>query len=139
MGVFAEINWLAIPFAGLITLFVGGLWYGPLFGKAWMKEVGLTEEQIKESGSPVTAMIKSFLASLALGVGLAIVIIWSGMPPGDWAGGAVVGLLMATLVVGGAVLPNYAFEDKTLRHFSIHLGNIVVSMALIGAMLAIWR
>lgn len=139
MSVFAEINWLAIPLAGLITLFVGGLWYGPLCGKAWMQEVGLTEEQIKESGSPITPMVKSFFASLVLGVGLAIVIIWSGMPPGDWAGGAVAGVLMAVLVVGGAIFPNYAFEDKTFRHFLIHLGNIVISMALIGAMLATWR
>lgn len=139
MNVFSEINWMAIPLAGVITLFVGGLWYGPLFGKAWMAEVGLTEEEIKASGSPAAAMAKSFVASLVLGIGMAIVINWSGMPAGDWMGGAVAGALMAILVVAAAVFPNYAFEDKSLRHFMIHMGNITVSMVLIGAMLAVWR
>lgn len=139
MNAFAEINWLAVPVAGLITLFVGGLWYGPLFGKVWMQEFGITEEEIKASGSPAPAMIKSFIASMVLGIGMSLVISWSGMPAGDWAGGAVVGACVAILVVGGAVFPNYAFESKTLRHFLIHLGNITVSMVLIGAMLAVWR
>lgn len=139
MNAFNEINWLAIPVAGIITMFVGGLWYGPLFGKAWMQEFGITEEEIKASGSPAPAMIKSFVASLVLGVGMSLTIIWSGMPAGDWAGGAVIGALTAILVVGGAVFPNYAFESKTMKHYLIHMGNITVSMVLIGAMLAVWR
>ena len=44
-----------------------------------------------------------------------------------------------TLVVGAATFPNYAFEDKTLRHFLIHIGYTVILMAAIGAMLAGWR
>lgn len=139
MDAFSQINWLAIPVAGFITLFVGGLWYGPLFGKAWMEEFGVTEEEIKASGSPGPAMIKSFIASLVLGIGMSLIIIWSGVPAGDYAGGAVVGAVTALLVVGGAVFPNYAFESKTMRHFAIHIGNITVSMVLIGAMLAAWR
>jgi hypothetical protein len=33
-----NINWIAFVVAALSTLVVGFLWYGPLFGKAWMKE-----------------------------------------------------------------------------------------------------
>lgn len=139
MGVFEQINWFAVPVAGVITMIVGGLWYGPIAGKAWMAEVGMTEEEIKASGPPTAEMIKSFIASMVLAVGLSVIVLWSGVPEGDWMGGAFVGAITAVLVVGGGVFPNYAFEDKTLKHFLIHLGNITVSMALIGAMLAIWR
>ena len=134
-----EINWLAVLASGVITLFVGGLWYGPIAGKAWMEEVGLTEEEIKARGAPTAAMIKSFISTLVLAVGMSLIIMWSGVAVGDWLGGAVIGATIAVLIIGGGVFPNYAFESKSLRHFLIHLGNITVSMALIGAMLAAWR
>jgi len=139
MEMLAQVNWLAVFASGVITLFVGGLWYGPIAGKAWLEEVGLTEEEIKESGAPTAAMIKSFIATLVLAVGMSFIITWSGVPDGDWLGGAVVGATVAILVIGGGVFPNYAFESKSLRHFIIHMGNITVSMALIGALLAAWR
>ncbi|MBK8887589.1 MAG: DUF1761 family protein [Saprospiraceae bacterium] len=31
-------NWLAILGSGLVPMAVGALWYGPLFGKLWMKK-----------------------------------------------------------------------------------------------------
>lgn len=139
MDVLSQINWLAVLASGVITMVVGGLWYGPIAGKAWMKEVGLTKEEIEASGAPTAAMIKSFIASLVLGLGMSIVVIWSGVAVGDWMGGAVVGITVSVLIIGGGVFPNYAFEDKSIHHFLIHMGNITVAMALIGAMIAIWR
>jgi hypothetical protein len=35
MGI--ELNWIAIVLAAASTMVVGSLWYGPLFGKAWIK------------------------------------------------------------------------------------------------------
>lgn len=139
MEFLSQINWLAVIASGVITLFVGGLWYGPIAGKAWMEEVGLTKEEIEESGAPTTAMIKSFIATMIMAIGMSLLIGWSDVAVGDWLGGAQIGATVAILVVGGSVFPNYAFESKSLRHFIIHLGNITVSMALIGALLAAWR
>ena len=33
---FSNINWLSVVVAAASSFLVGGLWYGPLFGKAWM-------------------------------------------------------------------------------------------------------
>jgi hypothetical protein len=44
-----QINWLAIILSGLIPMAVGTLWYGPLFGKAWQREAGVSDETIKGS------------------------------------------------------------------------------------------
>ena len=41
------INWLAVGAATLVGFVIGFLWYGPLFGKVWMKEAGLTEEDVQ--------------------------------------------------------------------------------------------
>ncbi len=139
MEIISQVNWLAVLASGVIALLVGGLWYGPIAGKAWMEEVGLTEEEIKASGAPTAELIKSFIATLVLAVGMSFIITWSGVAAGDWLGGAVVGATVAILVIGGGVFPNYAFESKSLRHFLIHMGNVTISMALIGALLAAWR
>jgi len=34
--------------AALIPFILGALWYGPIFGKTWMKTNNFTEEYLKE-------------------------------------------------------------------------------------------
>jgi hypothetical protein len=36
-----HINYLAILFCGIASMFIGFIWYGPLFGKTWMQIMGL--------------------------------------------------------------------------------------------------
>ena len=45
----ANANLLAILVAAAAGFLVGGIWYGPLFGKAWMEEHGFTEEGLKNA------------------------------------------------------------------------------------------
>ncbi len=40
------INYLAILLCGVASMVLGYLWYGPLFGKPWMKMVGMTKEKM---------------------------------------------------------------------------------------------
>ena len=50
-----EINWIAVVVATLSSFALGALWYSPaLFGKAWQREVGLTDEQVA-SGNKLRA------------------------------------------------------------------------------------
>lgn len=42
------VNYIAVLFAGVASMVVGFLWYSPmLFGKQWMKLMGLTSEKLK--------------------------------------------------------------------------------------------
>lgn len=59
----ANANLLAILIAAISGFLVGGVWYGPLFGKAWQSEVALTSEQTK-SASVVKTYGLAFLFSL---------------------------------------------------------------------------
>ena len=44
----AQLNYLALFLAALSTFLIGGLWYSPaVFGKAWMRENGFKEEDMK--------------------------------------------------------------------------------------------
>ncbi len=44
-----DLNYLAIGAVMITSMILGALWYSPLmFGKAWMKFVGITSEQAKQ-------------------------------------------------------------------------------------------
>lgn len=137
MELFINVNWLAVLVGAVIYMAVGGLWYGPIAGKAWMDEMGLTEEEIREAGNPTEAMVKSFVSALVMCTGLGLILYNPGNE--DWLQGMVTGFALAIFIVGGATFPNYAFENKSFRHFLIHMGNVTVAMGLIGAMMGAWR
>ncbi len=42
-------NWIVVLASGLVPLVVGFLWYGPLFGKAWMKAADMDQEKMKDA------------------------------------------------------------------------------------------
>jgi hypothetical protein len=43
------VNWLAAIAAALASFVLGGLWYSPVvFGRTWMRENSLGEEQLKQ-------------------------------------------------------------------------------------------
>ncbi len=60
-----EVNYLAILIAGIVSMVIGFIWYGPLFSKPWMKEMGLTRESMKQDQSRLGKIYAiSFLLSL---------------------------------------------------------------------------
>ena len=66
---FTQINWLSVLVAAISSFLVGGIWYGPLFGKAWMVEFGFKEEDLKERSIPKTfglSLVLAFIAALIL-------------------------------------------------------------------------
>ena len=49
-----EFNFLAILVAAVVPMVLGFLWYNPaLFGNAWMRESGMTEEKMKSGNMGV--------------------------------------------------------------------------------------
>jgi hypothetical protein len=64
-----QIHWVAIIAAALAGFLVGGLWYGPLFGKAWMKARGITRESAASANMPVifgTTFVLNLVAAFML-------------------------------------------------------------------------
>src|SRR3989344_1816524 len=40
------VNYLSVLFAAIASMILGFLWYGPLFGKAWVKLSGISKKDI---------------------------------------------------------------------------------------------
>lgn len=56
-------NLLAVLLCGLLSMVLGSLWYGPLFGKPWMKMMGFHQSDIdaaKKKGFVGSGMAKSY-------------------------------------------------------------------------------
>ena len=136
LELFGEVNYLAILLAAVAMFLISGVWYSKLmFAEGWMRENKFSE---KDLTAPAPAMIKSFIANLILAFGLAVLLLvvqfWDAQI--DWMDGARWGIFMAVLIHGAAGFPNYAFESRSLFLFLIHIGNSVLGMAVMGAILA---
>ncbi len=56
-------SYLAIALAGLIPMVLGFVWYHPkVFGAAWMKSLGFTEESLKEGNMAVTMGVATLIS-----------------------------------------------------------------------------
>ena len=130
-----HVNWLAIVTAALSTFFIGGIWYSPvLFGKAWMKENGFTEESMKNSN-----MIKIFGTAFILGLIASINLAMFLGPDTDIQMGAFYGFLAGFGWVATFVGTHYLFERKSMRLFLINAGYSVVSLTVMGVIIGAWK
>lgn len=75
-------NWFAILGAALIPMVFGFIWYNPkVFGTAWMKAAGMTEEKIRSGNMPVIFGV-SFLFALMLSFSMTGIAIHQNNLPG---------------------------------------------------------
>jgi hypothetical protein len=128
-----EINWIAVVVAAFGSFLLGGLWYSPvMFGKAWQRETGLTDEQLKK-GNMARIFGLSFL--------LALLAAWNFAnflgPRPSIAFGAGVGFSAGLLWVASSFGINYLFERKSLKLFLINGGYHTLQFTIIGLALAL--
>lgn len=129
------VNWLAVIVAALSTFLIGGLWYSPaVFGKAWMKENGFTEESMK-GGNLVKIFGLAFVLGLIASINLAMFL----GPETDPVMGAFWGFLAGFGWVATFVGTHYLFERKSFKLFLINAGYSVVALTVMGVILAAWK
>ena len=124
----ANANLLAILVAAAAGFLVGGLWYGPLFGKIWMAENGFTEEELKKAN-----MLKIYGLTFAFSV-LSAVCLGHLLAFFDTNTRAT--LMISTGIALGYIVPaigtNYLFARKSGKLFAIDAGYWVVFYAAMG-------
>jgi hypothetical protein len=130
-----QVNYWAILVSALSTFLIGGIWYSPaLFGKAWMRENGFTEESMKNSN-----MMKifglSFILALIAAINLAM-FLGNSMSIGE---GAFYGFLAGFGWVATFIGTHYLFERKSFTLFLINAGYSIVSLTVMGVILGAWK
>lgn len=130
-----EMNLLAIVLATVAFFIFGALWYGPLFSKAWQRETGLSEEQIRQGNMAVIFGL-AFLFEMLVVTTLAHTVAATGAS--DRA------TMMMAVGFGAAVMVpamgiNYLFQRKSGKLFAIDAGHFIIGMAIVGAVLIAWK
>ncbi len=128
-----EVNALAVLAATAGSFVLGGLWYSPiLFGKAWQKAAGLSDEQLK-AGNPLLIFGGSFVLAL---IASATFSMFLGPKPGLGFGfGA--GLCAGLCWVASSFGINALFEHRPLGLTLINAGYHTLQFTLIGAILGV--
>ncbi len=137
------VNYWAVLGAALAAVVLGFIWFGPLFGKQWMKSYGM--EMPKEiTKSMKQAMMRSYsmvaVAALVMAAVLAHALFYvteftgltgvsTGITTALWCW---LGFMVAPLM--GPVL----WEDRPWKYFFITAGYWLVALALMGTILTVW-
>ena len=158
-----EFNFLAILVAAVVPMVLGFIWYNPaLFGNAWMRESGMTEEKMK-SGNMAVIFGVSFLLSILLAFFTQFLTIHQtgalGMIGGDvetalpsytafmadygtafrtFKHGALHGLLAGIFLVFPVMATNGLFERKSWKHIFINVGYWTLTLTIMGAIICGW-
>ena len=125
-----EMNWIAVLGAALAGFVIGGLWYGPLLGKAWQAESGLSDEAMKNANMAKIfglTFVLNLVASCILGHVMATY-----QHPGIHIA-AMVGFGVGLGFVATSIGANYLFARKSLKLFLIDAGYWTLVYTVMGA------
>ena len=128
-----SIDIVAALVAALGSFVVGGLWYGSLFQKPWMRHSGVTPER-GEAQNKALVFGLAYLLNYIAAAGLSMLM-------GDhsgWGVGLHTGLLTGVFFVAPALGVIYLFEARSFVHWLLNAGYQVVTFGLMGTIVGAW-
>jgi len=141
-----SINYMAIGVAVLVNFIIGGIWYGPLLGKAWVKEIDPSGRFAPSRKDMIRGMILMIIGSILTAYVLAHTTqIWR---PSVWGVGAdeapwVYGLSSAIFTWLGFYAPVQlnlvGFELRSWKFFMINSGYHIISLISVAMILSYWK
>lgn len=129
-----DINWLAVLISAVVTFVLGGLWYGPLFGKVWRVAERQAEPQPGHQKHPAFVYGLSFVLMLIAAIALAIAI----GPDSNITRSVGFGLVVGVGWVATSFGVNYLFAGRRLALFAVDAGYNVVLFALMGLVIGLF-
>ncbi len=129
----------AILASAAASMAIGFIWYGPLFGKAWGRYSGWTEEKIKTVTAKSMGLTYGLTLIAAAVSSLALTVLSRSLGATTAVDGLMIGLLTGVGLVAMAFATNFLFERRPLGFWLIVAGYEVVFMAAAGVIVTIWR
>ncbi len=130
----AHIHWLAVAVAAIAGFPLGALWYGALFGSAWMSLTGITKEHAQRAN-----MVKIYGTTLVLNLIIATSLAMFIGSMASLRDGLFAGFMAGLTYVAAAFGITYLFEFRPLKLWAINAGYQVVVFSIMGAILGAWH
>ena len=130
-----EINLLAVVLGAVAFFAVGAVWYTALFGKAWQRATGLSDEQLKSGANMGLIFALCFLFELLISL-----TVWHSVARGAASDR---GVMMMAVGFGAAIMTpaigiSYLFLRKPLALFLIDAGHFIAGMAAMGGVFTLF-
>ncbi len=163
-----EMNFYIFLIAALVPMTIGFIWYGPLFGNAWMQQMGFTKESL-EGTNMVKTLVICFILSVLISFALMPMVIHqmgvystlAGEPGfneqtgaaytyferfvttyGDrfrtFKHGAFHGVLFGVFLILPVLGIQAMFEKKSFKYVAINAGYWIVTLAIMGGIICQW-
>jgi hypothetical protein len=132
---FVSVNWWAVALSALSAMFIGFIWYTPLFGKTWKNLTpGVRNKSEKEMMSRMgPAFGMAILCNILMAYVLAVILRHTGAH--TVTAGAVTALWIAVGVVFTTNLYNAIFSWKPMKLFWIDVGYPMLCVVVMGAII----
>ncbi len=136
------VNYLAVLASAVLSMVIGSIWFGPLFGKQWMKLMGMNKESMKgmKSGDMAKLYGIQFVGSLVMAFVLAHALVFAaaylyvtgisaGLQAGFWNWAGFVAPVTLTAVL---------WEGKSWKLWLLNNAYYLVLLCSMGVLLALW-
>lgn len=131
-----EIDWLAVVLGAVSTFVLGFIWYNPkVFGKAWQKAAGISDEEMNNT----SGMAKIFGTSFVLTFIMALMLSYFIHEDADMSNAIRHALYIGLGIVTMALGVNAMYERKGFAYIIINGGYQTASIVIIAVILTAMR
>ena len=138
-----SVNWLAIIVAAIANMAIGFAWFSDaMFGKQWRKLMGVSESSMKPGNDfMVKMMVIGTIGALLMAFVLAHAEVFAGSYLST--SGLILGLSTGFWNWVGFMVPlhlaSYLYEKRPVKLITINAGYWLVSMLVMGVIIAVWK
>jgi len=139
------INYLAVLVSTALMMILGGLWYGPIFGKQWIGLMGFDPKKVAEMQAVgMSGMWKNYsmmaLGALIMSFILAHAVIFANAYLGTSGieGGLMTGFMSWIGFIAPVTLGTVLWEGKPWKLWVINTLYYLVGLLIVGALLSVW-
>lgn len=130
-------HWWHILVAAIGYFALGAVWYGPIFGKQWVKLCNINMDDPNAKKGVAAIMFGSFIC-MVLST-LALEVILHRLMIHHWLGGLKWGVFLGVMFNSSAISINYLYNKKPLMLYIIDCAYQTIGLGIAGVILAYWR
>lgn len=134
-----DVNYLGVLIAAVAAMVIGFLWYGPIFGKIWIREMKISEKDIKKAKQKgmtknyvlnfIGALITAYVLAHFVGF-LTLSTFSEAFQLAFWSW---LGFFAAAALLGGVL-----WEGKSWKLFLINGSYWLVNLIIMAGILTAW-
>jgi hypothetical protein len=133
---------MSVLAAAVAAFVIGFLWHGPLFGKQWMKMMGISQAEMEAAKAKgMGAMAPQMLAALVQHIVVAAVTahLISALGLGDITSYIMLAFLLWLGFVATTLLNGVLWEKRKMELYVFNIVYQLVSLVAIAVIVGMWR